>query len=228
MDLITHKKFNGSNKIYMLNGTIKHWIEDWDSFILGQKMGLWGGEEAIKDEPENNEIQEGLSFKIVGTAIISGFKFQANPLNKMICTQKFGERPEVYRQWKMNGHNGIDFRTKFEDSPDGKRPVYAVMDGVISEANSEIKDDYGKCVRIQHSNGGVTIYAHLDSLNVANQQQIKAGDQIGISDNTHKTVDGSTGSHLHFGYRPPRMNYNNGYMGWVDPLNYFISTIEFV
>jgi len=151
MDLITHKKFNGSGKIYVLNGSTKHWIEDWDSFILGQKLGFWGGPESIKDEPEDNSIKEGVSFKITS----GNFKFQANPLDKMICTQKFGKRPEVYKQWGMKGHNGIDFRTRFNDSPDGKRPVYAVMDGIILEANDEIKDDYGKNLRIRHFNGGV-------------------------------------------------------------------------
>lgn len=143
-------------------------------------------------------------------------KFQYNPLDKIFVTQKFGERPEVYRQWGMIGHNGVDFRTRFDDSLDGKRNVYAVWDGVVSEVVTIIKDDYGKYVRLSHGDGSTTLYAHLDSLSVINQQEVKAGDFIGISDNTHLTPAGSTGSHLHFGYRPPKMNWHNGYKGYED------------
>ena len=39
-----------------------------------------------------------------------------------------------------------------------------------------------------------TIYAHLDSATVLNSNGVKAGQQIGISDNTGR----STGPHLHF------------------------------
>lgn len=144
-------------------------------------------------------------------------KFKRNPLDKIFITQRFGERPDVYKQWGMAGHNGVDFRTRFDDSPDGKRKVYAVLDGVVSEAVIKIKDDYGKYVRLTHDDGSTTIYAHLDSLSVVIQQKVDAGYIIGISDNTHLTPAGSTGSHLHFGYRPSNMNWHNGYKGYEDP-----------
>lgn len=150
------------------------------------------------------------------------FKFHYNPLDKIFITQRFGERPDVYKRWGMAGHNGVDFRTRFEDSLNGKRKVYAVLGGVVTEAITKVKDDYGKYVRLTHEDSSTTLYAHLDSLNVVARQEVKAGYVIGISDNTHLTPAGSTGPHLHFGYRPPDMNWHNGYKGYEDPESFLI------
>jgi murein DD-endopeptidase MepM/ murein hydrolase activator NlpD len=217
--VITHKEHNGSPKVYIINENTKHHIQNWESFELGCDLGLWSKE--IENVPIDKTISEGKPF-----LINAGFKFQANPLNKMICTQKFGEWPDFYKKFKMNGHNGIDFRTKFDDSPDGKRPVYAVLDGIVNEAvSNENISGYGRYVRLKHKGESETIYAHFDSISVVKGQHVKAGDQIGISDNTGT----GTGSHLHFGFRPKKseVNYNNGYKGYIDCLDFFLGDINF-
>lgn len=146
-------------------------------------------------------------------------KFVKNPLDKLVYTQKFGENPEVYSQWGMKGHNGVDFRTMFDDTPKGRREVYAVIRGRVSETVISDKG-YGKYVRLVHSGGSETIYAHLFSLKVKAEQEVKAGDLLGISNNT----GASTGPHLHFGFRPPKkeFNYENGYKGYIDPEPFLI------
>lgn len=220
--LITHKQHNGSTRIYFLNDNIKHWIQDWETFELGSELGFWGKQEEIEDVPEDSNYINGVSFYLR-----KSFKFTHDPLDKMVCTQKFGKWPEFYKKWDMAGHNGVDFRTKFGDSSDGKRPVYAVMDGVVSAAVSiEGTSGYGKHIKIDHNNNHETLYAHLDLLKVLNGQKVKAGEQIGISGNTGV----GTGAHLHFGYRPkpPLADYNNGYKGSIDSLDYFLADIEFV
>lgn len=225
--LITHKSHNGSNKVFLLNinGSQKHHIQSWESFELGQKLGLWGEPETIEDVPVDENIIEGVAF-----TMSSGFKFQANPLDKLVCTQKFGERPEFYKRWQMDGHNGIDFRTKFDDTPDGKRPVYAVMDGMVSKA-VPIEDisGYGKYIKLIHDNDYETVYAHLDSLNVLKGQKVSAGDQIGISDATGV----GSAAHLHFGLRKldengKVLNLNNGFKGSIDPIDYFVGDMKSV
>lgn len=143
----------------------------------------------------------------------AGFKFPAKPLDRLVYTQKFGESPDYYARFGLAGHNGVDFRTRFEDSPDGKRRVFAVMDGSVSEALSVDNGGYGKYVRLIHTGGSQTIYAHLDSLAVLRGRAVKAGDWLGVTDST----GASTGPHLHFGYRPPGFNTANGFKGWVDP-----------
>ncbi|MCK5320741.1 M23 family metallopeptidase [Candidatus Parcubacteria bacterium] len=220
--LITHKQHNGSTRVYFLNENVKHWIQDWETFELGCELGLWGKQEKIEDIPEGASYIKGISFYLR-----KSFKFDHDLLDKMVCTQKFAKWPEFYKKWDMDGHNGVDFRTKFDDSPDGKRPVYAVMDGVVSMAISiGGASGYGKYIKIDHENNHETLYAHLDSLKVLKGQKVKAGEQIGVTDNTGV----GTGAHLHFGYRPkpPIVDYNNGYKGYVDCLDYLLSDIKFV
>ena len=53
---------------------------------------------------------------------------------------------------------------------------------------------YGKYVVIRHDNGLETYYAHLSKQLVYEDQEVRAGDPIGLGGNTGR----STGSHLHF------------------------------
>jgi len=137
------------------------------------------------------------------------------PLNKIYITQPFGVNYDIYKQFGLAGHNGIDYRTKY--NPDGKMPVYAVMDGKVLEVKNQGNVGYGKYVRLQHSGNEETIYAHLDSFKVNSGQEVKEGDQLGITDNTGF----STAAHLHFGWRPENYNYNNGFKGYEDPEELF-------
>lgn len=141
-------------------------------------------------------------------------KFEHNPLPQIIYTQKFGGWPEYYKKYNLKGHNGIDLKTKSKEFPRGEIPVYAVADGVVAEAKKG-KTGYGNFIRLKHNDGSETVYAHLSKIIVKNKQKIKAGETIGISGNTGD----STGPHLHFGYRPPRCDYRNGYNGYADAAN---------
>lgn len=137
------------------------------------------------------------------------------PIDKIFITQRFGERPEVYSQFGMKGHNGVDFRTRFVDSPLGRRYVTAAMDGVVIEVGNQGKGGYGIFVRLQHQGTEQTIYGHLTKSYVVKGQKVKAGERIGLSGNTGF----SSGPHLHFGWRPDKWekNYNNGYKGYANP-----------
>ncbi len=144
-------------------------------------------------------------------------KFASNPLDQLFVTQKFGERPEFYRKYGLAGHNGVDFRTKFPDTPLGRREIYAVDDGVVSKVVIAKLGGYGTYVQITHDDGSMTIYGHQYNPHVKAGQRVNAGQIIGISDNTGD----STGPHLHFGYRRANSNMDNGYKGYVDPMPYF-------
>lgn len=145
--------------------------------------------------------------------------FTNKPLDQLVVTQAFGERPEYYKQFKMEGHNGTDYKTIFDDSPKGRRDVYAVMDGTVDRVGPD--GGYGIRVRLAHNDGSQTIYAHLLLARVNLGQKVKSGEILGISNNTDATGK-STGPHLHFGYRPPKVNMNNGYYGWEDPEKLFV------
>jgi GH25 family lysozyme M1 (1,4-beta-N-acetylmuramidase) len=139
------------------------------------------------------------------------------PIDKIYITQEFSLNPQVYGQFGLKGHNGIDFRTKFWDSPLGRREIFATMDGKVVEVANQGAAGYGRYVRIRHNGNEETIYGHLYNQKVLVNQEVKAGHIIGISDNTGF----SSGSHLHFGWRPENWNPNNGFAGYANPRNLF-------
>jgi len=86
-------------------------------------------------------------------------------------------------------HAGIDLASGVGS------PVRAAATGTVVSAQNE--GGYGKCVRIKHSDGTVTVYAHLSSFLVGRGEKVGAGEQIAREGNTGQ----STGPHLHFEVR---------------------------
>lgn len=131
-------------------------------------------------------------------------------------TQWFGERPEVYKQFGLKGHNGIDFAPKVAGTKGVV--IYAPHDGICY-----LRDDggkgYGKYVELDDDfRSRRSILAHLDKYLVRNLQDVRMGDPIGIMG----TTGFSTGIHLHWGYKPlvkgktKPLEFTNGYKGAVD------------
>jgi murein DD-endopeptidase MepM/ murein hydrolase activator NlpD len=83
-------------------------------------------------------------------------------------------------------HAGIDLAAPMHT------PEYAAMDGVVLEAGPA--SGYGLVVYIQHANGDVTVYGHMDEILVDAGQVVRAGDTIALLGNRGQ----STGPHLHF------------------------------
>lgn len=141
------------------------------------------------------------------------------PLDKVYVTQGFGVNQEFYSKYGMKGHNGVDLRTRFIDSPLGRRYVHAAASGIVSEINVKDKESgYGIYVRVRHGDGSETIYAHLTKTYVFLDQHVNSLERIGLSGNTGD----STGPHLHFGWRPSgwNTNYGNGFKGYENPAEY--------
>jgi len=103
-------------------------------------------------------------------------------------TQGFAENPELYRRWNLPGHEGIDIVAPFNSN------VYACADGeVYLVHDGRSNHPYGIHLRIVHSRGYRTVYAHLNEALVSQGQLVKAGDLIGRADSTGNT----SGGHLH-------------------------------
>jgi murein DD-endopeptidase MepM/ murein hydrolase activator NlpD len=143
-------------------------------------------------------------------------QFTHSPLSKLYITQAFGARPEFYRRYGLAGHNGLDFRTRFLDSPMGRRQIYAVLPGVVIKVVNARVGGYGTYIVIEHEDGTTTLYGHQFHIWSKLHDNVSGGEVIGISDNTGD----SSGPHLHLGVRPAKPNFNNGYKGWVDPILY--------
>ncbi|MFL6119296.1 M23 family metallopeptidase [Actinophytocola sp.] len=83
-------------------------------------------------------------------------------------------------------HYGLDFA-----APIGT-PIYAAADGVVIEAGPA--SGFGLWVRIQHDDGTITVYGHMQDFSVHEGQRVKAGEQIARTGNRGQ----STGPHCHF------------------------------
>ncbi|MGY1667767.1 peptidoglycan DD-metalloendopeptidase family protein [Geodermatophilus sp. SYSU D00696] len=83
-------------------------------------------------------------------------------------------------------HAGIDLAAPM------LTPEYAAADGVVLEAGPA--SGYGNVVYIQHDNGDVTVYGHMEEILVQPGQVVRAGDTIALLGNRGQ----STGPHLHF------------------------------
>lgn len=83
-------------------------------------------------------------------------------------------------------HYGVDIANRIGT------PIYAVADGVVVEAGAA--SGFGLWVRVQHSDGTISVYGHVDTFSVREGQQVKAGQQIARMGNRGY----STGPHLHF------------------------------
>ncbi len=82
-------------------------------------------------------------------------------------------------------------------------PVKAAENGVVAYAGNEVKG-MGNLVIIQHSDGWMTVYAHLDSMSVKRGSKVSVGEQIGKVGKTGK-VDKPQ---LHFEIRKGTKAYN--------------------
>lgn len=145
-----------------------------------------------------------------------------HPIDPVFITQGFGLNKDVYAAFGLKGHNGIDYRTTFDDSKDGKRDVFAPYWGKVIEAADQGKKGYGRFLRLDLLDGSQVVLGHLDSFKVKIGDTVKTGQVIAISGNTGF----STGAHLHFGYRPPKWNPANGFAGYVDQMALMTSDIK--
>lgn len=104
------------------------------------------------------------------------------PTSNTKITDIFGYRPNRRRV-----HQGLDIKVQSGDT------IYAAFDGKV-RVTSYQRRGYGHYIVIRHNNGIETLYAHLSKKLVKANQNVKAGDPIGLGGNTGR----SSGSHLHF------------------------------
>ncbi|MFS8100736.1 M23 family metallopeptidase [Lentzea alba] len=83
-------------------------------------------------------------------------------------------------------HNGVDIANAIGT------PIVSVMDGTVIEAGPA--SGFGLWVRVQHEDGTITVYGHMNTIDVPNGAKVKAGQQIATIGNRGQ----STGPHLHF------------------------------
>lgn len=117
-------------------------------------------------------------------------------------TSDFGYRRSPFTD-RREFHKGIDIA-----GPPGT-PIYATAKGRVLSAGRD--GAYGLTVTIDHGSGIVTLYAHMQRINVKTGQDVSRGELIGYIGSTGRT----TGPHLHYEVRLNGMP--------VDPKRYILN-----
>jgi len=94
----------------------------------------------------------------------------------------------------LHPHNAIDVANSCGT------PIYAAASGTITIADAVgWNGGAGKYIKIKHSNGTETLYAHLDKFLVKQGSAVQKGQEIGLMGHTGRTIpSGPRGCHLHF------------------------------
>jgi murein DD-endopeptidase MepM/ murein hydrolase activator NlpD len=132
-------------------------------------------------------------------------KVEKQPVTKVIerGTSKWPSAATGMFRWPLNSGHGISDRFGssrgrgrthggVDIAAPGGTPIYAAASGTV--VISQYGPSYGNYVKIEHSNGYATLYAHASTLLVKQGQWVSKGQIIAKVGSTGN----STGNHLHF------------------------------
>ena len=102
------------------------------------------------------------------------------------CFPVKGLKSSAYGWRWHRGHHGVDIALRTGE------PIRAAFGGTVRIASR--MGGYGNCIVVRHPNGLETLYGHLSKINVHTNQQVSAGEVIGLGGSSGN----STGPHLHF------------------------------
>jgi len=151
---------------------------------------------AFNSLPATGEVREGDELVIPDGKISSApkssiaIKNSASVFSHLTDLGEFFKWPATGFNWgKIHGRNGVDVANACGT------PIYASADGTVTRADaSGWNGGFGKVIKLSHSNGTETLYAHNNKLLVNLGQQVSKGEQVASMGSTGR----STGCHLHF------------------------------
>lgn len=107
--------------------------------------------------------------------------------NDFYVTSEYGTRVNPITKKGSQFHSGLDLRAAYNTE------VTALFNGVVVKAGQDWS--LGNYVKIQHADGIISLYGHLNEHRVKSGDVVKQGDAIALSGSTGQ----STGPHLHLG-----------------------------
>lgn len=168
---------------------------------IDEKEGLLDEmEKAEYDKWQESQKPENGDGSSTGSNTVNGTTWIV-PINYTYFSSPYGMRPHpIEGIWKM--HNGVDL-----DAP-LNTPIYASRSGKVYYRGWW--GTGGNTIMINHQDGYISRYLHMESFAVANGEWVAAGQIIGYCG----TTGGSTGPHLHF-----EIQYNGSYVNPADYIN---------
>lgn len=173
-------------------------IENGDALETGSRLMVPYGQRKIfsKPIPKPKVIVESGLKKGVTPRILTGGQSIIN--SNWLIAPASGKNQKI-----KHSNNAVDISNSTET------PIYAAAQGVVIQVNLTnsakrlANGGYGNNVRIQHKNGVITLYAHLQSVFVKKGEAVNQGDPIGMMGGRPGTPGAgrSTGRHLHFEVR---------------------------
>ena len=113
--------------------------------------------------------------------------------------------------WPVSGHITQQFWHGHRAIDVGARagaPIVSADSGYVIKASHGWNSGYGSIVMVDHGNGFVSLYAHMNTIYVRQGENVGKGEQLGTVGNTGR----STGPHLHFEIRQQGAARNPNYL----------------
>lgn len=161
--------------------------ESFDSLILS---------EASEVEKADNGVSALSTPKVTATAVGVPITKKSGRTAKISSSSSSKVEKESSKELKMKMPVNGKIISHFGDVNDGvsndginiKAPkgksVSAAVEGDVIYAGNKLDEEYGNVVIIQHNNGLITSYAHLDKINVKKGAHVHGGDIIGAVGST--------------------------------------------
>ena len=193
--------------------------------VVGLALDLPPGSHALRVEDAGNDAPKILNFDVRAQAypeqhikLKSSSKVNLSPADEARAVREIATIQKLKRHWSNVRVTQTDFilpasgrlssrfglRRFFNDQeraphsgldlavPRGT-PIHAAASGIVLAA-----DDYffnGQSVFIDHGNGLISLYCHLDQIDVQVGDEIRQGESLGLSGMTGR----ASGPHLHWG-----------------------------
>ena len=150
--------------------------------------------ETVKDRPNSKAVDVKDSLAMVGKKEksidkekwLERYMSVSLPLKRIKVTSPFGMRKDPFTG-KRKMHNGIDLHARNDE-------VYAMFPGIVKKVGYDKRS--GNYVTLQHGDYTVS-YCHLSKVTVKEKTPVLAGDVLGITGNTGRSL----GEHLHLSVR---------------------------
>jgi len=196
-------------KIPPVSGVI-HWVKKNDTIASIAKK--YSAEESkiieFNSLPQSGELQVGGEIIVPDGQIKSTY---VASITNNATVKRFGYLPNLsdyfmqpangYNWGRIHGRNGVDIANSCGT------PIYAAANGSVAIADGTgYNGGFGKFVKLIHSNGTETLYAHATKLLISIGEYAQRGQMIALMGSTGR----STGCHLHFevhGARNPLARY---------------------